>query len=684
MKIKNFFTILVILFSCQLILGATTNIVDINYNFSNNSHIDNNIHEAESVIIRVNTPIDTICYYTENEGFLPNKNFDGNYGTKHEKVLENLEEGVHNYYIFCGEDFQNMQEKTMKVNFKTIVPISGVLEISKDPPLKEGQYEIKLTTSKPCLEEPDLQYTLDDYTFDGITYMKVELKGSGKNWQGYLIIPGNAGEVVGSFIFKGTDLAGRIGTKITGDNLFIVDTVNPETIEIIESVGYQGQIKLNWFYNSEVKEFNIYKSENPQVEYTDYYETTSKKYFTDNDVEKGKTYYYRVAGVDNAGNIAKLSKEIYATALYNNASSIQTGLQIKLVGKVDNLLAEINSLIEDINNVNKAIGLKEELEKSLFEDIKLNKENENAILELNSLKRDVEKYKLQDLTEEELDKKISSSNLKINIIKKKVPENLIILDKKEINREINEENIQKAFLEYLESSETQDSNNKKEIQKTLEIVKDKNIKITSKFYSVEILYLDGTKKDITIVKEFLDSEIEIIEDFFYVFIIPKDIAERASELKIMNPNYEIIKEDPVISFNSDTKRVTYYISKEIDLNSLEKIIVSPIQFLEETSRVTGNVISEYISGDSIGLIILLIFVSALIVYLLILRFKSKNKLVKSMISDIEKIEKLIKENKKEEAKEVYLKLKEDYKNLSEENKEKVSIEVEKLNEGLLK
>lgn len=684
MKIKNFFTILVILFSCQLILGATTNIVDINYNFSNNSHIDNNIHEAESVIIRVNTPIDTICYYTENEGFLPNKNFDGNYGTKHEKVLENLEEGVHNYYIFCGEDFQNMQEKTMKVNFKTIVPISGVLEISKDPPLKEGQYEIKLTTSKPCLEEPDLQYTLDDYTFDGITYMKVELKGSGKNWQGYLIIPGNAGEVVGSFIFKGTDLAGRIGTKITGDNLFIVDTVNPETIEIIESVGYQGQIKLNWFYNSEVKEFNIYKSENPQVEYTDYYETTSKKYFTDNDVEKGKTYYYRVAGVDNAGNIAKLSKEIYATALYNNASSIQTGLQIKLVGKVDNLLAEINSLIEDINNVNKAIGLKEELEKSLFEDIKLNKENENAILELNSLKRDVEKYKLQDLTEEELDKKISSSNLKINIIKKKVPENLIILDKKEINREINEENIQKAFLEYLESSETQDSNNKKEIQKTLEIVKDKNIKITSKFYSVEILYLDGTKKDITIVKEFLDSEIEIIEDFFYVFIIPKDIAERASELKIMNPNYEIIKEDPVISFNSDTKRVTYYISKEIDLNSLEKIIVSPIQFLEETSRVTGNVISEYISGDSIGLIILLIFVSALIVYLLILRFKSKNKLVKSMISYIEKIEKLIKENKKEEAKEVYLKLKEDYKNLSEENKEKVSIEVEKLNEGLLK
>jgi hypothetical protein len=55
-----------------------------------------------------------------------------------------------------------------------------------------------------------------------------------------------------------------------------------------------------------------------------------------------------------------------------------------------------------------------------------------------------------------------------------------------------------------------------------------------------------------------------------------------------------------------------------------------------------------------------------------------------MISDIEKIENLIKENKKDEAKEVYLKLKEDYKNLSEENKEKVSIKVEKLNEGLLR
>ena len=201
--------------------------------------------------------------------------------------------------------------------------------------------------------------------------------------------------------FKAKDLSGEEGTKIIGDNSFIVDTSKPSAISIINAVGYQGQIKLNWFFEEEINEFNIYRSENPQVDYTEFYKLSTKDYFYDNDVEKGKTYYYRVAGVDEAGNIGDLSREVYATALLNNYSK-SSGFNPSLIGKVDNSISEINSIIGNIEEIKSLIELKEEKEKAIFKEIKLDKEIDGAISELNSLKRDVESYKLQDLSEKNL------------------------------------------------------------------------------------------------------------------------------------------------------------------------------------------------------------------------------------------------------------------------------------------
>jgi len=106
---------------------------------------------------------------------------------------------------------------------------------------------------------------------------------------------------------------------------------------------------------------------------------SSKDYFYDEDVEKGKTYYYKIAAVDEAGNIGDLSKEVYATALLSNTSE-NTGLNIKLIGKVDNFIIEIDSLIKNIEDIKELLKLKDNKEKQIFESIKLNKELESAIL----------------------------------------------------------------------------------------------------------------------------------------------------------------------------------------------------------------------------------------------------------------------------------------------------------------
>jgi hypothetical protein len=660
MKIKNFVIIvLAMLFICiglSFILGAYTSssIVEANYNFLGTPFIDGNIHQTDSIVLRINTPTETTCTYWNS--VIPITSFAGEYGLTHEAYLTGLEEGFHEYNISCGEN------STMEVDFATDIPLYATVKISETPPLKEGQYKINLVTSKSCLEEPLLQYT-----FDNINYKQVSLKGSGKNWEGYLIIPSDAGETVGSFIFKGTDLAGRQGTKITGDNLFIVDTVKPATVEVINAIGYEGQIKLNWFYEEKIKEFNIYRSEDSNIEYTDFYKTSSSNSFTDNDVEKGKTYYYKVAGVDEAGNIGDLSKEIYATALLSNYST-SSGLSPMLVGKVDNSIAEINSVIQDISDINSAIALKDNKEKNLFTDIQLNKDIDGAVSELNSLKRDVENYKLQDLSESELNSKIDAATLKLNIIKKQVPEDITIVNEKQVVRDLNETNIQRAFLEY--SSDTQNDYSK-EIAATLKLIADNKIKITSNFYDLEIMYMDGTKNDITLVEDSIDSGIENVENLSFIIAVPKEIAEKSSELKIINLDYNIVKDDPVISFGSSTKKIIYYLDKQMTLDTLEGILVAPVKLPDSSiggSPITGNSILDYASKGSWGIIILVIFAVVLIIYFLKIKSESSIKPVLILIENIKKSKELLKNGKEEEAKELYKHVKEEYKLLSEKEK----------------
>ncbi|MGY4884734.1 MAG: fibronectin type III domain-containing protein [Nanobdellota archaeon] len=672
-KLLISFIIILSLFNCiPLVIGATSSIINVNYDFSNTYFIDGTVYKTDSIVLRIKTSVETVCKYGTNP--YPTSSFTGEYGLTHETYLEGLEEGLHKYYVIC----QGTSSPVMEINFATAIPIYAILKISENPPLKEGKYRIELITSKTSLGTPTLEYS-----FDEIVYKPISLKGSGTNWEGNLIIPISVGEGVCSFRFKAKDLAGEEGTKIIGDNLFIVDTLQPSTIEILNAEGDVGQINLNWFSEEDLSEFNIYRSENPGVDYTNLYESSNKDYFYDNDVEKGKTYYYKVVGVDEAGNIGDLSKEVYATALFKNYSS-ESGLNPKLVGKVDNFITEVNSVIEDIEDIDSLIELKEEKQKEIFKSIKLDKELEGVISELNSLKRDVENYKLQDLSEEELNKKISSASLKLNILKKKVPEDITILEEKQVIRDLSEENIQRIFLEY---SSNLEYDYKKEIAETLKLIKEDKISVNSEFYIIEIMYLDGTKKDITLVKESINSEINYGEELSPLMVIPKEIVEKASELKIMNLEYEVIKEDPVILFNSNVKEILYYINKEISLDSLENSLICPIKISSdelEGSKITGNSILDSTSKGSLGIIALIIFAVILAIYFLKIKNDSSIKPLLITMENLKKIKELINEGKEEEAKQKYNLVKEEYKNLSDKEKEIVIEGVKKMGETLSK
>jgi hypothetical protein len=671
-KLTFIIAFILIFISSQFFISATSVTINTVYNFSSISFTDESVYKTDSIVLKIKTPIETECFY--GVSLSPSTAFNGEYGLTHEAYLEDLEEGFHRYYVRCGDG----SNPIMEINFATSIPIYATIKLSEEPPLKEGKYKIDLVTSKTSLDTPTLEYS-----FDELVYKPIFLKGSGKNWEGNLIISDSIGEAVCSFRFKAKDLSGEEGTKINGENSFIVDTSKPSAISIINAVGYEGQIKLDWFLDEKINEFNIYRSENPQVDYTEFYKTSSKNYFYDNNVEKGKTYYYRVAAVDEAKNIADLSKEVYATALLSNYSS-QSGLNPSLVGKVDNFVIEVNSVLKNIDDISSLIELKEEKEKTLFKDIKLDAELSGATSELNSLKRDVDAYRLQDLSENELNNKLAAATLKLNIIKKEIPEDIVIKNEKQLDRVIDENAVQRIFLEYSSNSEY---DYKKEIAQTLKIIQDNNIKITSYFYNLEIMYLDGTKKDITFIKDTISPKLEKIDNLYLVLSVPKEIAEKSSELKIMNLEYSVIKDDPVISFKSDNNELIYYFNKELDINSLDSILISPLKLLDnETtdSGITGNSILSSSSKGSWGIIILAIFAFVLGIYFLRIKSESSIKPVIKIMEDMKKVKDLIKNGKEEEGKELYKLVKEEYKILSQKEKRLVVENIKTINEEILK
>ena len=624
---------------------------------------------SSSILLTVNTPqiISEGCFYSEYNRSTQNmKKFERNYGNSHEVMLKNLEEGMHTYYIRCGK-----YNSTLKINLKVRLPVSASeIEFSEEPPLKAGKYEINLQTSKHVSETPSLEYSIGEDK-----YKQVSLYSTGeKEWSGNVIIPESAGEKVGAFKFEAEDLAGKIGNKIEDGGTFLVDTERPNLVSSIEATGYEGQVRLKWYLEEEVEEFRIYRTKNPNVDYTDYYDSSSGESFVDNGVEKGETYYYRVAGVDEAGNIGKLSREIHATALRGENGTQESGLDPSLRGRVDNAVTEIDLALKDIDNIE--TSLSEEGE-GLFQKIRLDNALESSRSRLKSLKRDVKRYRVQDLDEEELDKKLSSSRIQLEAIRKNIPESVSINKEEEKEGELVEEDIRIGLLEWnssLSSGKVEES-----VEATKRLIEERNVKIKSKFYNLEVKYLNGDSEDITLVEESISSDIGKDKKIHFLEIIPKSVAEDVSELTIKNTNYEVIKEDPVVSFTSNTKKITYFKNAEVKISELKDIKTVPIKLAEDVPGITGYFVFEMANNSYFGAIILGIIMIALLGYFIYT--KKKSSMDEEIMDSFEKIEKmkdLMARGEKEKAKQIYGSLKKQYAGFSPKKKSRLYEEIKKL------
>ena len=664
-------------------ISAKDQSVQFIYNSSINNSFENSL-DFSDVLVKVATNFDAHCKYSLSKGVSYENmemNFDSSIGKLHQKSFTGLGDGIYHYYVKCIDEsigsIGNETELSIILRINSLV--NAQIIFSKEEPLSEGIVEISLITSKIVSFAPTLSYSMDG----GLVKTPIPLLGNEKFWKGYLSIDKNFGEGVISFDFKANDLEGRQGTKIISGGVVKVDTLNPSTILEIVAVGYDGEIKLDWHYNGDYKEFNIYRSLSANPDFTDFYKISGSNSFNDKWVEDGKTYYYRVSVIDDAGNEGELSSQVYATSLLNNVTYV-SGLALELMGRVDNLLVEIDFAVEELMAIKNSIATKSQKEKDLFSNLKLENEIDKSKSDLISLKQDVEKYKLQDLTENELNSKIASSRVKMNVIGKKVPEDIIILQEDSMKNLFDEKSIEEFLFEFdpLMSKERID----KSVKESLKIIDESGLEMASNFYLVEILYSDGTSKKISVVERNINSIIDRQDNQSFIEVFPRDIIDSINDIAFRNSNVNTIKEDSVISFESDSKNIFYSFESNLDTERLREIKVGFISIADEeidsSFSLTGYFLLDLDRTKYAGGFAIILLLAVLFVYLFYNKKSNFSNEYFQILDQIKKINRLFNEEDLKFAKNIYSNISKKYALLDSKEKVVLYKDLEDLHEKI--
>ncbi len=669
---KKLILVLFLLMSFSLV-SALDQSREWNYNVGSNDNHDFGVLNFDSVLLKINTDHDMICRGNEdkNKNYLEMDLFDETGSKTHKKHFVDLLDKTYKYYIKCTNDSNvSLEPSELELIFRINSRVTGQILLSENSPLKAGDIEVTLVTSKIVSQSPVLSYSVD-----GTSYNPVVLIGSETTWKGYLFLDKDLEEGVLSFKMKAVDLEGREGTEIITGTAFPYDTIKPNLITDIEAVSYQGKIEIEWHLDEDVEEFKIYRSTLQNPGYIDYYKTVDDNDYTDTNVEDGETYYYKIAAVDEAGNEADLSIEVSGISLLEDVKEIEGGLSYELIWKVDNFISEIDNLRDEINLI--SFSSFNEKEKELFESLKLMDKINSAKNELNSLESSVEKYKSQDLSKSELNQRIESSRVKLEIIEKSVPKNLVIIGEDSRVESFDEEFIIKGLNtinNFLTEKEIE-----KSIKQTLKLIEENNLRMESVFYEIEVIYLDGLKKKFFIVNRNLNSELEKSSDSYFMEIIPSKIVEDGN-IVVKNLDYDFISEN-IITFGSDSKNIFYYVEGISDLEDLKGIEAGFVFVFEEElnsgNSITGFSIFEGSNGKYTWIIIL-IFVMSVMAYFIYSRMNNFSDDYFRILNKVNGSMNLLNKKEIDKSKKIYFEVKDIYRNLKSNEKQNVYKKIEAL------
>lgn len=634
---------------------------------------------SDTILLEIRTNEKATCRYSEavNTDYQNmDKLMTTNDNLFHYRDITLGKDGLYEYFVKCKDIYGNINENDWIIQFEVDSPPTARISLSESSPLKSGIVKIELITSEKVIS-PKLTYILNE---EG--ERNIPLEGSGSSWEGMMILDESDASKIGSFKFEAKDLSGNVGTTITQGAVFIVDSKKPKKIDILTAKVTLNQIIiLEWYYEEDVDFYKIYRSTNPDVTKLNFYTNAYKKDFTDYSLERGKTYYYKISAVDEAGNEAELSPEVYAS-IQEIVNIEKKELEPAFFPMVEKSKKSIDELILEIKNYEL------ELDENWDIELEIPKTLESIINKLEQIKTELESLKKQDINKDKLQLELDKIDLKVRSELKNIPIETKVVDEKITKSNPSTEEIKSSvsnILNILRLDNIDENNKQSLIENSIEIQNE--YEITNTIKKVLVTYKDESTKEFIIVTK------EIIGDlsnkgYSMVEIIPKSFATSITDITFKIKNYDIIEKDPILRWKfSDIPngKLSYYIENNKDLNRLDNIqsvIVDDPQAyitktLEEeipTQKITGLLFKPIESRphvSQIGIVIGLLMLSILMIYYFFIQPET----IKTLKNDVNAIKEKISEahfhfdeNNHAEAKQLYRHVEKAYHKLSEKEK----------------
>jgi len=259
----------------------------------------------------------------------------------------------------------------------------------------------------------------------------------------------------------------------------------------------------------------------------------------------------------------------------NKAYSIEQ----KFVVSDGSVTAALQSGSEDSDNLNTALDNLDKLsgdESDVVSILGIKSGLEDLLDRINRLDKDVHdlsyRRDLNDTGKLEAQNNLTGT---IDYLKNNTPIGLTILDSKTFVKYAHDDDLKSIVDSYLAAKNLNlDAKAFSESTKSIQ----SRVIISTHVRTVELYYADGRTRDITLVTHDIQSvkpedDMTISNSNTITFIesIPKSISQSAKLVNMITKEYTILKDDPLIEYPANTRRIVYYFDGKISLDTFENV-----------------------------------------------------------------------------------------------------------------
>lgn len=542
------------------------------------------------VDLEVTTNEDAICKLDTSDKDFEDMNqvFEHTNSITHKQQL-NLDQGDYRYYVRCKDLVGNAMQSSVEIDFEVNLPPTATISIDSPKQddtfiLSQGTYKVEVVTSEP-VNQPSLLYGFND---EAVSH-NIALIGDNTHWTGYLMI-GNIGEKIGSFYFTATDYQG-LETKNKVIGLFMVDTKPPEKVSGVSYNLSKDVATLKWNALDDTVKYRVYRSTTNGVSKADFYEEVTTNKFVD-ELEQGIVYYYRVSGVDSAGNEGELSNEIHIRLgqVADNSISPEMAVAINTtVRQIDSLLLDIDWAITRLEDIN------DETIQKTIKSLDLLAKARSARNNVADLQEQVKGLYTTSLDDNQLMDALKTSLKKADAYKKQVAVNVDIKSKLDFKQEISRPELSLVAIEFAKHYGLDDNQRSALEDKSLGLLGD--VDIFTEAVLVDTKYLDDTQQEKLLVFKDIQST-RVLDNVFVVEYIPKSIALKATDVSFRQPP-KVLNDDPIVYWpeSSLLNHQISYITSSDDIDSIHNsktlVLLNPVALINNTKESNTTKVSGF-------------------------------------------------------------------------------------------